>query len=91
MKKAAPKASKNEDLAFEAALQELETVAERLETGRVPLEESLQLLQRGLSLIERCENELTQAESILEQLMISPEGELHTVRLDVEEEDETEG
>lgn len=75
-------------LSFEAALQELDGVADKLETGRVPLEESLQLLRRGMSLIERCETELTQAEAVLEQLMLTSDGELQTVRLDVEEEDE---
>ncbi len=75
-------------LSFESALQELETVAEKLETGRVPLEESLQLLKRGTALIERCESELNGAEAVLEQLIVSSDGELETVAIASEYEDD---
>ena len=78
------------DLSFESALQELETVAEKLETGRVPLEESLQLLKRGTALIERCESELNGAEAVLEQLIVSSDGELEAVAIASEYEDDEE-
>ena len=77
-----------ESLSFEEALGELESVASRLEEGGVGLEESLSLLARGTELIERCEAELLQAEAVLEQLTLSPEGELRSVRLSSEEDDE---
>ena len=68
-------------LSFEAALRELESVASSLEGGGVGLEESLRLLKRGIALIERCEGELSQAEAVLEQLLLNEDGELETVRL----------
>lgn len=70
-----------ENLSFEEALRELEGVASRLEGGGVGLEESLRLLRRGMALIERCEGELSEAESVLEQLILNEDGELETVRL----------
>lgn len=66
---------------FEEALRELESVAGKLESGGVGLEESLRLLKRGMALIERCEGELSEAEAILEQLILNEDGELETVRL----------
>jgi exodeoxyribonuclease VII small subunit len=80
----------SEKLSFEQALAELETVVGTLEAGQVPLEDSLQLLKRGMGLIEQCEGELTQAESVLEQLIATPDGELRTVRLGGDDEDESE-
>ena len=77
-----------EQLSFEDALEELEIVVSKLETGRVPLEESLALLRRGTALIERCEGELNSAEVALEQLIATPDGELQTVSIGVEDDDE---
>jgi exodeoxyribonuclease VII small subunit len=81
---------KENNLSFEQALAELETVVGTLEAGQVPLEESLQLLKRGMALIEQCEGELKQAESVLEQLIATPDGELRTVRIGGENESEDE-
>ncbi len=69
---------------FEDALRELEAVAGKLEGGGVGLEESLRLLKRGMVLIARCEGELSQAEAVLEQLILNEDGELETVRLSSE-------
>ncbi len=70
-----------EELSFEDALRELEGVAAKLEGGGVGLEESLRLLKRGMALIARCEDELSQAEAVLEQLILNEDGELETVRI----------
>ena len=63
-------------------MRELENVVATLETGQVPLEKSLELLKRGLGLADRCETTLTSAELALEQLVMTPEGELVTQRLE---------
>ena len=69
-------------LSFEEAMRELEGVVAALEAGQVPLEKSLDLLKRGLSLADRCETTLTAAELALEQLVMTPEGELVTQQLE---------
>ena len=77
-----------EELSFEGALEELETLVGTLEEGKVPLETSLQLVQRGLGLIERCEGELARAEFVLEQLIATPDGELQTQRIGGDDDDD---
>ena len=80
---AVPEAAQNvQGLSFEDSLRELEAVAGQLESGGVGLEESLRLLGRGMELLARCENELSSAEAVLEQLVLNDEGELEAVRVD---------
>ncbi|OGI50875.1 MAG: exodeoxyribonuclease VII small subunit, partial [Candidatus Muproteobacteria bacterium RIFCSPHIGHO2_02_FULL_65_16] len=47
---------------FEAALAELEKIAEKMESGDQPLEESLKLFQRGIELTRACQQGLKDAE-----------------------------
>jgi exodeoxyribonuclease VII small subunit len=44
-----------EQLSFERAIEELETIVKRLEEGKVPLEESVAIYERGEALKRRCE------------------------------------
>jgi exodeoxyribonuclease VII small subunit len=64
------------ELSFEEALRQLEEVVGALEAGQVPLERSLELLQSGLRLADRCDATLRQAELVLEELVMTTEGEL---------------
>ena len=75
----------NESLTFEDALRELEGVVAQLETGGVPLEQSLKLLKRGQELAARCDQVLVDAELTLEQLVLTPDGELLSEELEDEE------
>lgn len=77
-----------QELSFESALEELETLVGTLEEGKVTLETSLLLVQRGLGLIERCEGELARAEFVLEQLVATPDGELQTQLIGGDDEDD---
>ena len=65
-----------ENLSFEAAMEELESVTARLENGGIALEEMLQLTRRGLALAALCDEKLDSAEQILEQLTANEQGEL---------------
>lgn len=71
-----------ENLSFEQALLELDGVTQKLEDGRTSLEESLRLLGRGQALTVHCEAVLDNAESVLEQLVVSRGGELERHRLE---------
>jgi exodeoxyribonuclease VII small subunit len=51
-----------EDMSFEQAMKELETVVGQLERGDVALDASISLYERGAALKKRCEDELTRAE-----------------------------
>lgn len=54
--------SKTEDLDFEAAMAELESLVERMEAGDLPLEETLKQFERGVTLTRQCQTALKEAE-----------------------------
>lgn len=58
----------SEELTFEQALQELESVVAQLEAGDLTLEESLNLFERGQVLAKRCATQLEDATLRVEQL-----------------------
>ncbi len=64
-----------EDLSFEAALRELESIVSRLEQGEVDLEDSIALYERGTALKAHCENKLKGAETRLEKIVLGPDGQ----------------
>lgn len=51
-----------EQLTYEEAFTELESVVAALESGEQPLEESMQLFERGQALTRRCAELLEKAE-----------------------------
>jgi exodeoxyribonuclease VII small subunit len=57
-----------DELSFEAAFEELETIITRLESGDLPLDESVELYERGRKLSERCQMLLDKAELRVNQL-----------------------
>lgn len=57
------------ELSFEAAYAELETLITKLESGELPLAESVDLFERGRLLAERCQTLLDEAELKVNQLM----------------------
>ena len=79
-----------QELSFEEALHELETIVESLESSNVPLEQLVALARRGRELADRCDATLTGAEALLEELIATPDGELVTVPIDYEDEEDEE-
>jgi exodeoxyribonuclease VII small subunit len=61
-------------MAFERAIEELESIVKRLEEGKVPLEESVAIYERGESLKARCEDLLRQAEARVEKITLDASG-----------------
>ncbi|GIV63383.1 MAG: exodeoxyribonuclease VII small subunit [Chloroflexota bacterium] len=57
-----------EQLSYEQAFAELETIIHRLENEQPTLEEALQLYERGQALVQRCAALLDQAELRVRQL-----------------------
>ena len=80
-----PQADDIDGLAFEQALQELETIVSSLESGQVSLEDSIKLYERGEKLKARCEMLLKSAEARIEKITLSADGKPKgTVALDGE-------
>ena len=61
-------------LSFERAIEELETIVKRLEEGKVPLEESVAIYELGEALKRRCEHLLRQAEARVEKIALDASG-----------------
>ena len=57
-----------QELSFEAAYAELETIIGKLESGELPLDESVDLYERGRKLSEYCQGLLDKAELRVNQL-----------------------
>lgn len=60
---------KIENMSFEEAISELETIVLNLERGDLPLEESMSLFERGLKLSHSSQLKLTDAEQKIEILV----------------------
>ena len=57
-----------EELTYEQARDELESIVSALETEKHPLEEAMALFERGLALTRRCVELLDQAELKVQQI-----------------------
>ena len=75
-----------EEMTYEQAFRELETVVQRLEAGELPLEEALGLFERGQALAGRCSELLDQADLRLKQLVPDEAGGYAEENLKLEEE-----
>ncbi len=62
------------EMNFEAAMAELETVLGKLERGDVALDESITLYERGAQLKARCEAKLKEAEEKVAAITLDGDG-----------------
>ena len=73
-----------ENLSFEDALKELETIVEKLEGGNVELEESIKIYERGAALKAHCLGKLKNAQLKVEQIVLNQDGDVSAVPSDAE-------
>jgi len=71
---AAPASRPVDEMSFETALKELESIVSRLEQGEVDLEDSIALYERGQALKAHCDKKLKAAEGRLEKIVQSSKG-----------------
>lgn len=69
-----------EELSFEAALKELETIVGRLESGDATLDQSIALYERGDKLRQRCAERLDAAQARIEAIRVDAEGKAAGIR-----------
>jgi exodeoxyribonuclease VII small subunit len=65
---------KIDEMSFEEAIRELESVVTALDRGDVALEESISLYERGAALKARCETKLKEAEEKVAQITLDADG-----------------
>jgi exodeoxyribonuclease VII small subunit len=68
-----------EQLSFEEALKELETIVKKLEAGHGTLEAAIQYYERGNSLKAHCEKKLREARLKVDKIIKDANGALQAV------------
>jgi exodeoxyribonuclease VII small subunit len=63
-----------DDMSFEVALKELESIVSRLEQGEVDLDDSIALYERGQAIKAHCDKKLKAAEGRLEKIVQGAKG-----------------
>ena len=74
-----------ENLTFENALAELETIVRGLEKGDTALEDSIAAYERGVALKNHCEQKLREAQAKIETISINKDGSVKTAPFETEE------
>ncbi|WP_380788033.1 exodeoxyribonuclease VII small subunit [Sphingomonas sp. R86521] len=69
-----------EDLSFEDALKDLETIVGQLESGDTPLQQAIELYERGNRLRLRCAERLDAAQARIESIRLDSDGKPVGVR-----------
>ncbi len=67
-----------ENMTFEDAMRELESIVRKLEEGKTTLEDSITSYERGAALRAHCEKKLKDARLRVEQIVVGPDGTLST-------------
>ena len=65
-----------ENISFEQALKELETIVKNLESGAIALDDSLENYENGIKLVRRCNLLLDNAEKKVKKLARNDAGEV---------------
>ncbi len=73
------------NLSFEDALAQLETIVRELESGRIKLDDAIAAYEKAVALKQLCESKLKAAQLKIEKIDIGPDGEMKTVPLDAAE------
>jgi len=76
-----------EELNFEKALSELESIVEKMEKGDLSLNESLTLFERGVQLARFMRGEIETAEKKIEILLKNEKGMIKPESFDLADED----
>ena len=64
-----------DELTYEEALKELESLIKRLETGSIDLADSIASYERGAALANHCSKLLEQTEAKVQRLVLDPSGQ----------------
>lgn len=65
-----------ENISFEQALKELETIVKNLESGAIALDDSLENYENGIKLVRKCNLLLDNAEKKVKKLARNEAGEV---------------
>lgn len=60
---------KNEELTFEEAMKELETIVKDLESGNIPLDDAINKFNEAMTLAKSCNDKLKNAEENVNKIL----------------------
>ena len=69
---------KKKETSFENDLERLEELVNKMESGDATLEQSLVWFEQGMDLIRSCQDQLTNAEQKVQELIQNTNGEIDT-------------
>ena len=75
-----------ENLSFEEALEQLETIVRDLEGGKIKLDDAVEAYEKAITLKKFCEEKLKNAQLKIEKIEKSSNGELVLTPLDTTEQ-----
>lgn len=75
-----------ENLSFEEALEQLETLVRDLEGGKIKLDDAVEAYEKAITLKKFCEEKLKNAQLKIEKIEKSSNGELVLTPLDTTEQ-----
>ncbi|MEA2780485.1 MAG: exodeoxyribonuclease small subunit [Rhodospirillaceae bacterium] len=67
-----------DEMSFEEALSELQTLVKALEKGDAKLEEAINAYERGAALKRHCERKLREAQEKVDKIIVAGDGSLST-------------
>ncbi len=70
-----------QELSFEEALAELETIVRDLEGGRIKLDDAVKAYEKAIKLKNLCESKLQNARLKIEKIEVKADGSLTTAEL----------
>lgn len=73
------------ELSFEEALAQLESIVRELESGRIKLDDAVNAYERAVALKKLCETKLNAAKLKIEKIEISPEDKVTSSEFTVPE------
>ena len=65
-----------DNMSFEEALNELQSLVKALEKGEAKLEEAIRAYERGAALKQHCERKLREAQAKIEKITLTADGGL---------------
>ncbi|MAO92955.1 MAG: exodeoxyribonuclease VII small subunit [Rhodospirillales bacterium] len=73
-----------DDLSFEQAMAELESIVRGLESGDIELEASIEAYERGAALKKHCEKKLAGAKARIEKITVGSNGTIKAESAEIE-------
>jgi len=76
-----------ENVDFEAAIEQLDTIVTKMEAGGLSLEDSLEKFEQGIKLTRHCQQALKQAEQKV-KVLLEKNGKIELTPFELDEDDE---